>query len=97
VALHANVHDPEGEVFVCREETGFSSVEESMTHLQATVPRDKLIDGARAMNQFAELFKAHLQKTAMQEPPADGEAFIVTKEVVADFVAQMGSHRAAFS
>jgi hypothetical protein len=91
------LHVPDGKVSECREETGFSSVEESMTHLQATVPRDKLIDGARAMNQFAELFKAHLHKTAMQEPPAEGEAFVVTKKVVADFVAQMGSSRAAFS
>lgn len=67
-----------------------------MAHLQATVPRDKLIEGARAMNEFAEMFKAHLQKQAMEEPPADGEAFVVKKELVDDFVAQMGN-RAALS
>lgn len=82
---------------VCREETGFTSVEEGLTHLQATVPRDKLIDGARAMNEFAQLFKAHLEKTAAQAPPADGESFVVTKEVVHDFVAQMGRGRAPLS
>lgn len=68
-----------------------------MTHLQATVPREKLIDGARAMNEFAELFKAHLQNAAMEEPPADGEAFVVTKDVVDAFVAQLGGNRAALS
>lgn len=51
----------------------------------------------RVHDYAAELFKAHLQKTAMQEPPADGEAFVVTKELVDDFVAQIGSSRAAFS
>lgn len=73
------------EGIVCREHTGFSSEQESMTHLQANVPREKLIEGARAMNQFTEMFKAHLEKQAMQEPPADGEAFVVTKEIVDDF------------
>ena len=72
-------------------------MEEGLTHLQATVPRDKLIDGARAMNEFAQLFKAHLEKTAAQAPPADGESFVVTKEVVHDFVAQMGRGRAPLS
>lgn len=82
---------------VCREETGFSSLEEGMTHLQATVPRDKLIDGARAMSQFTELFKAHIVKAASEHPADSKEAFVVTKDVVDDFVSQLRSNSAPLS
>jgi hypothetical protein len=68
-----------------------------MTHLQANVPREKLLDGARAMSQFADMFKAHVQKAASERPADSAGAFVITKDVVDDFVSQLRSNSAQLS
>lgn len=65
-----------------------TSEEEGMQRLEANLPRQTVINGARAMREFTNLFKAHMDK--FREQGGD----VVTKEVVDEFVLSLKQSRA---
>ena len=71
-----------------RDATGVTSEEEGMQRLEANLPRQTVINGARAMREFTNLFKAHMDK--FREQGGD----VVTKEVVDEFVLSLKQSRA---
>lgn len=69
-----------------REATGLRTEEEVMRHLQNSVPHEKLVDGALAMQNFIDKFKAHVTDIASRAA-ADGSSgnLVITKEMIAEF------------
>jgi hypothetical protein len=68
-----------------REATGLSSVEDAVNHLQASLPREQVIDGARKLNEFIDGFKHHMMCEFSSQDSGAGE-LVVTKDMVDGFV-----------
>lgn len=66
-----------------------ASEQEAIEHLQARLPRDQLLDGARGVNDFVSLFKSHLAHAMDARDPADASQFVVTDDLVRNFVAEL--------
>lgn len=69
----------------CREATGIASVEDAVNHLQTSLPREHVLDGARKMNEFIEGFKQYMMIEFSRRESEGGE-MVVTKEIVDGFV-----------
>jgi hypothetical protein len=60
-----------------------------MEHLQATLPREQVIDGARLLNDFVGKFKAHVRGAMDSQGLSGGSRFVVTKELVTSFLSEL--------
>ena len=66
-----------------------ASMQDAVDHLQATLPRDQVLDGARLVNTFVERFKAHIAGVMSEQDAASQSQFVVTKDVVDDFLVSL--------
>ena len=63
-----------------------ASMQDAVDHLQATLPRDQVLDGARLINDFVEKFKSHVAGVMGEQDASQRSEFVVTKDVVDDFL-----------
>jgi hypothetical protein len=66
-----------------------ASEQEAIEHLQATLPREHVLHGARKVSTFIDKFRNHMKGIMQsQAVPEDGQ-FVVTKEMVDSFVREL--------
>lgn len=66
-----------------------SSMEEVVEHLQGTLPRETVLDGARKLSTFVDAFKAHMRTAIDESERKEDGSIVVTKDMVEQVMAQM--------
>jgi hypothetical protein len=66
-----------------------TSEEEAMQRLQSSLPRQVVLDGARAMQEFTNRFKAHMDKIRASSACDPSGSYVVTKAMVDSFVNEL--------
>jgi hypothetical protein len=69
-----------------RQATGLETEDQVVRHLESTLPREHVLDGARAINSFVDRFLQHMRHRMDAEGGENPNDFVVTKECVDDFV-----------
>jgi hypothetical protein len=72
-----------------RQATGLETEDQVVRHLESTLPREHVLDGARAINSFVDRFLQHMRHKMDAEGREDPKDFVVTKECVDDFVCML--------
>ena len=74
-----------------------ASFEEAIDHLQGTLPRDQMLDGARKVNTFVDIFKEQMRHTIEATTQGGGKdgPIVVTKEMVEEVMARVHAQQAS--